>query len=102
MGIQSLVPEVLDTVHRKHEAYEALAACELLVGSGLVVNVDLIYGLPGQTPESFLADLTTLAALGVPALTCYSLRVTERTPVTRALSVASPSTSVASWRGGRS
>ena len=61
MGVQSLVPEVLDTVHRGHEASEALAAGELLVASGLVVNVDLIYGLPGQTPESFLADLTTLA-----------------------------------------
>jgi oxygen-independent coproporphyrinogen-3 oxidase len=85
MGVQSMVPEVLDTVHRQHEVAEALAACELLVGSGLVVNVDLIYGLPGQTPESFLADLTTLARLGVPALTCYSLRVTKRTPVTRVL-----------------
>jgi oxygen-independent coproporphyrinogen-3 oxidase len=85
MGVQSLVPDVLDTVHRKHEVGEALRACEMLVASGLVVNVDLIYGLPGQTPESFLADLTTLAGLGVPAVTCYSLRVTERTPVTRAV-----------------
>ena len=85
MGIQSLVPDVLDTVHRRHEVGQALAACELLVASGLVVNVDLIYGLPGQSPESFLADVTTLAGLGVPAITCYSLRVTERTPVTRAV-----------------
>jgi oxygen-independent coproporphyrinogen-3 oxidase len=85
MGIQSLVPDVLDTVHRKHEVSQALSACEMLVASGLVVNVDLIYGLPGQSPESFLADLTTLAGLGVPAITCYSLRVTERTPVSRAL-----------------
>ena len=85
MGVQSLVPEVLDTVHRKHETRQALDACTLLVDAGLVMNVDLIYGLPGQTPESFLADLTTLAALGVPAVTCYSLRVTERTPVTRAV-----------------
>ena len=85
MGVQSLVPEVLDTVHRRHEASQALSACETLVASGLVVNVDLIYGLPGQSPESFLADLTTLSGLGVPAVTCYSLRVTERTPVSRAL-----------------
>lgn len=85
MGVQSLVPDVLDTVHRRHEVAQVLAACELLVSSGLVVNVDLIYGLPGQTPESFLADLTTLAGLGVPAVTCYSLRVTERTAVTRAV-----------------
>ena len=85
MGVQSLVPDVLDTVNRGHEVSDALTACEMLVASGLVVNVDLIYGLPGQSPESFLADLTTLAALGVPAITCYSLRVTERTPVSRVI-----------------
>ena len=85
MGIQSLVPDVLETVHRGHEVRQAIEACELLVASGLVVNVDLIYGLPGQTPASFLADLTTLAGLGVPAITCYSLRVTERTAVSRAI-----------------
>jgi oxygen-independent coproporphyrinogen-3 oxidase len=85
MGIQSLVPDVLDTVHRRHEVQQALDACALLVASGLVVNVDLIYGLPGQTPASFLSDLTTLAELGVPAITCYSLRVTERTAVSRTI-----------------
>jgi len=43
----------------EHEVGEALDACEMLVASGLDVNVDLIYGLPGQSHESFLADLTT-------------------------------------------
>ena len=46
MGIQSLDNAVLGAVHRRHSAEQALAACELLVGSGLIVNVDLIYGLP--------------------------------------------------------
>src|SRR5438876_7796880 len=80
MGVQSLEREVLETVHREQSAEGALGACALLLDSGLIVNVDLIYGLPGQTRQSFLFDLTTLAELGVPSLTLYSLHVTERTP----------------------
>jgi oxygen-independent coproporphyrinogen-3 oxidase len=85
MGVQSLEGLVLDTVRRDQTAEGALDACELLLRSGLIVNIDLIYGLPGQTPESFLFDLTTLAELGVPSFTLYSLHVTERTPVARVL-----------------
>ena len=85
MGVQSLDPAVLDTVHREQTMSQALAACELLVGSGLIVNVDLIYGLPRQTEEIFWRDISAVAARGVPAFTLYSLRVNERTPVTRTL-----------------
>lgn len=85
MGIQSLDPAVLDTVHREQTMDQALAACELLVGSGLIVNVDLIYGLPGQSEDIFWRDISAVAARGVPAFTLYSLRVNERTPVSRTL-----------------
>jgi oxygen-independent coproporphyrinogen-3 oxidase len=90
MGIQSLDGEVLGTVHRRQTREGALAACDLLVGSGLIVNVDLIYGLPGQTREGFLRDLDVLSERGVPSFTAYSLRVTERTPVANALDGESP------------
>jgi oxygen-independent coproporphyrinogen-3 oxidase len=85
MGVQTLDPGVLDTVRRDQTRAGALEACDLLVGSGLVVNVDLIYGLPGQTEETFERDVAAVAARGVPALTLYSLRTNERTPVTRTL-----------------
>jgi oxygen-independent coproporphyrinogen III oxidase len=85
MGIQSLDPEVLDTVHREQTRSQALASCDLLVESGLIVNVDLIYGLPRQTEEIFWRDISAVAARGVPAFTLYSLRVNERTPVKRTL-----------------
>ena len=42
MGVQSLQPDVLDTVHRRQELDQTLDAVRLLVESGLVVNVDLI------------------------------------------------------------
>ena len=85
MGVQSLEAEVLDSVHREQSADGALRALSMLLDSGLIANADLIYGLPGQTPDSFLSDLETLAELGVPSLTLYSLHTTERTPVARVL-----------------
>lgn len=85
MGIQSLEGEVLDAVHREHGRARALEACRLLVDSGLIVNVDLIYGLPRQSEESFRRDLEAIAEQGVPSFTFYNLRTNERTPVVKAL-----------------
>lgn len=85
MGIQSLDGDVLGAVHRRQTRAQALAACDLIVASGVILNVDLIYGLPGQTEASFLADLRAVAERGVPSLTLYSLRVNERTPVGKVL-----------------
>lgn len=85
MGIQSLDEDVLDTVNRRHSAEQALAACELLVDAGFILNIDLIYGLPRQTHESFRRDLEIVASRNIHAVTLYDLRVNERTPVTRAI-----------------
>jgi oxygen-independent coproporphyrinogen III oxidase len=85
MGIQSFSDAVLAGVYRRHTRAQALAACELLVDSGLIANVDLIYGLPGQTEQMFLDDLHALAERGVPSLSLYSLRLNEHTPVAKTL-----------------
>ena len=85
MGIQSLDENVLDTVNRRHSAEQALAACELLVDAGFILNIDLIYGLPRQTHESFRRDLEILASRNIHAVTLYDLRVNERTPVTKSI-----------------
>src|SRR5258705_154215 len=60
MGIQSLDDQVLERLNRHHSGQEALAACELLISSGLMLNVDLIYGLPGQIEESFARDFQSV------------------------------------------
>jgi oxygen-independent coproporphyrinogen-3 oxidase len=57
----------------------------LLVAGGLMVNVDLIYGLPGQTESSFARDCQTVASHGVHSVTMYNLRLNEKTPVAGAL-----------------
>ncbi|HAY79500.1 MAG TPA: coproporphyrinogen III oxidase [Planctomycetaceae bacterium] len=81
MGTQSLEETVLGEVRRHHTAQQTLDACQKVVDSGLMLNIDLMYGLPGQTQESFYRDFATLAELGVQSLTVYDLRLNENTPV---------------------
>ena len=85
MGIQSLDDQVLQRLNRHHSGREALSACDLLVSSGLMLNVDLIYGLPGQAEESFVRDFQAVAARGVHSVTVYNLRLNEMTPVANKL-----------------
>lgn len=85
IGIQSLDDAVLGSLHRRHSPAQALDACRMVVDSGLVLNIDLIYGLPGQTEDSFSRDLEAIAAAGVPSLCLYTLRLNENTPVARQL-----------------
>ncbi len=49
MGVQSFVPDLLDSVGRHFQPGRAQKAIEALAESGLNFSLDLIYGLPGQT-----------------------------------------------------
>src|SRR5439155_20651732 len=83
MGVQTLAEQLLDKVERAHDSRQAVDACERLLGAGLIVNIDLIYGLPEQTEADFRRDFETVARLGVHSVTAYNLRVNERTPVSK-------------------
>ncbi len=85
MGIQSMTEPVLENVARRHHPQEAIDACDRLVGSGMLVNIDLIYGLPGQTEADFRRDFEAVAAHGVHSVTAYNLRVNEKTRVAKLL-----------------
>lgn len=85
MGIQSLQDGVLDAVRRTHGNQTALDACRRIIAAGFILNIDLMYGLPGQTEEGLRHDFELLAAIGVHAVTAYSLRLNEHTPVSRQL-----------------
>jgi len=85
LGVQSLQERVLETIARRHSTRQALEAVRMLVGAGLDVNVDLIYGLPGQREDDFRRDVQRAAELGVRELTLYALRPGERSAVAGAL-----------------
>lgn len=85
MGIQSLEDDVLESVRRGHAPDLALAASQRIINAGLILNIDLMYGLPGQDQAVFRRDFERVAGAGAHAVTAYNLRLNERTPVSRAL-----------------
>lgn len=81
LGIQSLNRDLLHTLGRPHSAKQAIQAVELARQSGFGnINVDFIWGLPGQRIKHWLEELKEIAKLGPDHLSCYSLTIEENTP----------------------
>jgi oxygen-independent coproporphyrinogen III oxidase len=78
-GIQSLDPEVRQQAKLLGTPKEVLAAVESAASRFDMVNADLIYGYPFQSPESWHQTIEQVARLGLPSLTLYRLEVKERT-----------------------
>ena len=73
MGVQDFTPEVQALIHREQprEGTEALLRRARSLGfRGL--NVDLVYGLPGQRLESFAASVDAVIDMGVDRAAVYS------------------------------
>ncbi|MEK7207672.1 MAG: radical SAM family heme chaperone HemW [Pseudomonadota bacterium] len=80
MGIQSFEPEKLKALGRIHGREEALRAAEAAAAAGFDnFNLDLMFGLPGQTVEQALADLRTAIAMGPSHLSAYQLTIEPNT-----------------------
>ena len=82
MGVQSLDPGELRFLDRLHDADRAHDAFATARAAGFDnINCDLIFGLPGQSPESWRRSLEGVAAWGPDHLSCYGLTVEEGTPL---------------------
>ena len=72
-GVQDFDPEVQKAVHRIQPAEQVFALVEAARGIGFdSVNVDLIYGLPRQTPESFQRTLAQVTDLRPDRIALYA------------------------------
>lgn len=84
MGMQSACDSELTCIHRPHtfgQVVDAVAAARKAKIKNL--NLDLIYGLPGQTEESWHNTVEQALALEPDHLSCYGLIVEEGTPLAR-------------------
>lgn len=80
IGIQSFRAAQLATLGRVHTGDEARRAVELARGAGFDnLNLDLMYGLPDDSPGAALADLETAIALGPAHLSWYQLTLEPNT-----------------------
>jgi oxygen-independent coproporphyrinogen-3 oxidase len=84
LGVQSFQPRLLAAIGRIHDDRQALAAIDELRRAGIDnFNIDLMYGLPGQTIAEAAADIAMGVSVAPPHLSLYQLTLEPGTPFHR-------------------
>ena len=84
LGVQSFQPRLLAAIGRIHDDREAYAAIDELAASGISnFNLDLMFGLPGQTVAEADADVAAGISVAPPHLSYYQLTLEPGTPFHR-------------------
>ena len=80
MGIQTFQEETLNLLHRRHTATQAIEAFRRCREAGFRnISIDLMYGLPGETLETWKEDLQQSIALRPEHISAYHLIYEEDT-----------------------
>lgn len=79
LGVQSFSAPLLAALGRQHDAAAARRAVAAARRAGFDnLNLDLMYGCPGQTPRAWREDLEAALALEPEHLSLYALSLEER------------------------
>ena len=80
MGIQTFQEETLKLLHRRHTAVQAIEAFRRCREAGFQnISIDLMYGLPGETLDNWIADLQQAIDLRPEHISAYHLIYEEGT-----------------------
>ncbi len=83
IGVQSFDDGLLATLGRVHDSDCAKQAITDALERFDNVSVDLMCGVPGQTPDMFQEDVQTALDLGVKHVSVYPLTIEDHTPFRR-------------------
>lgn len=84
LGVQSFDDETLSFLGRRHDAACALDALAVLRRAGFEnIGIDLIWGIPGRSPQRETRSLDQALSLSPEHLSCYELTVEKSTPLHR-------------------
>jgi putative oxygen-independent coproporphyrinogen III oxidase len=79
VGVQSFDQGMLTALGRIHDGSEARRAVESALASFDNVNLDVMYGLPGQSLAMARADIDQAVRLGAPHVSAYQLTIEPNT-----------------------
>lgn len=76
LGVQSFQPHLLGALDRAATPDQARAAAGCARAAGFTdLSIDLIFGIPGQTPQDIEADLAAALELGPDHISWYELEI---------------------------
>ena len=82
IGVQSMVPHVLDALGRTHDPANVETAVAAVRAVGLpTFNLDIIYGAVGERVADWRTTLERTLDLGTPHVSAYALTVEAGTPL---------------------
>ncbi|MGB1109285.1 MAG: radical SAM family heme chaperone HemW [Gammaproteobacteria bacterium] len=80
IGVQSFQDSLLTSIGRIHDGKLAIRAVEAAHAAGFdSFNLDLMFGLPGQTAEQAISDINTAVALAPAHISYYELTLEPNT-----------------------
>lgn len=83
-GVQSVVTSELALLEREHDFESVVCAMKMSRSAGFDnINLDLIYGVPGQTLESWEKSVDAVLSLEPTHLSLYCLTIEPGTPMQR-------------------
>ena len=98
---QTMEDHVLRAIGRRHTAADIEAAMELVAGYGFPhVNMDLIAGLPADTPEGFRRSLDRCLAFGTDNVTVHTLALKKGAALFSSRAPLPPQEAVAAMLAG--
>ena len=82
MGVQTFNDDLLRFLGRRHTSKQAVDAVGICRQSGIQnISIDLMYGLPGQTPDIQRHDLRIATDLAVQHISSYCLSYEDDSPL---------------------
>lgn len=80
MGIQTFQEDILRLLHRRHTAQQAIDAFERCRKAGFKnISIDLMYGLPGESMQTWESDLNQAIRMKPEHISAYHLIYEEGT-----------------------
>jgi oxygen-independent coproporphyrinogen-3 oxidase len=102
LGMQSVAPHVLAVLDRVHSPGRALDAAREARGAGFAhVNLDLIYGTPGESDDDLRRSVDAAIDAGVDHVSGYALVIEDGTAMARRVrrgEIAAPDNDVLAQR----
>ena len=84
MGVQSLIDSELKTINRRHDSRKPAEAVKILRHYGISnISLDLMYGLPNQTIQTWEKSIDGIIALAPEHISAYCLSIEQGTPLER-------------------